>query len=59
VPVVATTATPPVSARDLPLVRRRRRNRTVESRPAYVAPTKYIPHSTLDLWRSARPGLDR
>jgi hypothetical protein len=40
----------------LPLFRRTRATRRPE---AFGAPASYIPHSTADLWRSARPRLGR
>jgi hypothetical protein len=33
---------------------RRQVHRLLDSPTAYVPPAKYIPHSTADLWRSAR-----
>jgi len=33
---------------------RRHLRRLLDSRAAYVPPAEYIPHSTADLWRSAR-----
>jgi hypothetical protein len=38
---------------------RRHHDRVLSARAAYVPPTRYIPRSTADLWRSARGTLAR
>jgi hypothetical protein len=48
----AQTATAPVRHR--PFFYRRRARRLPSAQLTYVPPTRYIPHSTVDLWRSAR-----
>lgn len=42
-----------------PYLYRRHLRRLADARQAYVPPAAYIPHSTADLWRSARGRLAR
>jgi hypothetical protein len=37
-----------------PFFYRRRVRRQLAAQDTYLPPTRYIPHSTADLWRSAR-----
>jgi hypothetical protein len=55
---LAATATRIARLRRLSAHRRRVR-RLLNTRAAYVPPAAYIPHSTADLWRVARPPYAR